>query len=130
MRALVVGGGSWGTAFAGVLARAGHPVELACRDARAVADLQARRENSRYLPGVRIEDAGRVEVVLRLPTFWCAPNFAYLMAYDAREQALRVSGVREVRVVGRMLSGRERGGFRHRRTPRWARGSGSRAGPG
>ena len=32
MRALVVGGGSWGTAFASVLARAGHRVELACRD--------------------------------------------------------------------------------------------------
>ncbi len=52
MRALVVGGGSWGTAFSGVLARAGHPVELACRDAAAVADLIAHRENRRYLPGV------------------------------------------------------------------------------
>ena len=57
MRALVVGGGSWGTAFAGVLARAGHRVELACRDAGAAADLAERRENRRYLPGVRIEDA-------------------------------------------------------------------------
>jgi hypothetical protein len=37
--------------------------------------------------------------VLRLPTFWCAPNFAYLMAYDAREQVLRVPGVRQARVV-------------------------------
>jgi metal-sulfur cluster biosynthetic enzyme len=52
-----------------------------------------------FLDSVRIEDEGRVEVVLRLPTFWCAPNFAYLMAYDAREQALRVPGVRQVRVV-------------------------------
>src|SRR3954447_5765100 len=56
MRALVVGGGSWGTAFAGVLARAGHPVELACRDPRAVAELTTRRENTRYLPGIRLED--------------------------------------------------------------------------
>jgi metal-sulfur cluster biosynthetic enzyme len=52
-----------------------------------------------FLDRVRIEDDGCVEVVLRLPTFWCAPNFAYLMAYDAREQALRVPGVRQVRVV-------------------------------
>src|SRR4051794_34846309 len=59
MRALVVGGGSWGTAFAGVLARAGHSVDLACRDPQAVADLTARRENTRYLPGVRLEDAVR-----------------------------------------------------------------------
>ncbi len=59
MRALVVGGGSWGTAFSGVLARAGHSVELACRDYEAVAELASRRENSRYLPGVRIENGVR-----------------------------------------------------------------------
>jgi glycerol-3-phosphate dehydrogenase (NAD(P)+) len=57
MRALVVGGGSWGTAFSGVLARAGHTVELACRDAEVVEELAARRENPRYLPGIRLEDA-------------------------------------------------------------------------
>jgi glycerol-3-phosphate dehydrogenase (NAD(P)+) len=57
VRALVVGGGSWGTAFAGVLARAGHEVELACRDEGAAAEMAARRENRRYLPGLRIEDA-------------------------------------------------------------------------
>jgi glycerol-3-phosphate dehydrogenase (NAD(P)+) len=56
VRALVVGGGSWGTAFAGVLARAGHRVELACRDADAAGELALRRENHRYLPGIRIED--------------------------------------------------------------------------
>jgi metal-sulfur cluster biosynthetic enzyme len=52
-----------------------------------------------FLDSVRIEDEGCVEVVLRLPTFWCAPNFAYLMALDAREVTLQVPGVRQVRVV-------------------------------
>ena len=52
-----------------------------------------------FLDSIHIEDEGCVEVVLRLPTFWCAPNFAYLMAFDAREQALGVPGVRRVRVV-------------------------------
>src|SRR6202158_3718969 len=52
-----------------------------------------------FLHSVRIEDEGNVEVVLRLPTFWCAPNFAYLMAYDARVATLGVPGVRQVRVV-------------------------------
>jgi metal-sulfur cluster biosynthetic enzyme len=52
-----------------------------------------------FLDSVRIEDEGCVEVVLRLPTFWCAPNFAYLMAFDARHQALQVPGVRQVRVI-------------------------------
>ena len=32
MRALVVGGGSWGTAFAWLLAEHGHETTLACRD--------------------------------------------------------------------------------------------------
>jgi len=52
-----------------------------------------------FLDSVRIEDEGCVEVVLRLPTFWCAPNFAYLMAFDAREATRRVPGVRHVRLV-------------------------------
>lgn len=51
-----------------------------------------------FVDSVRVE-RGRVEVVLRLPTFWCAPNFAYLMAHDAREQVLGVPGVGEVDVL-------------------------------
>jgi metal-sulfur cluster biosynthetic enzyme len=39
-----------------------------------------------------------VDVRLRLPTPFCAPNFAYLMAHDAREALLSVPGVREARV--------------------------------
>jgi len=40
-----------------------------------------------------------VDVRLRLPTPFCAPNFAYLMAHDAREALLSVPGVREARVT-------------------------------
>jgi metal-sulfur cluster biosynthetic enzyme len=40
-----------------------------------------------------------VSVRLRLPTFFCAPNFAYLMVADAREAVLSVPGVRSVSVV-------------------------------
>ena len=40
-----------------------------------------------------------VDVRLRLPTPFCAPNFAYLMANDAKEALLAVPGVREARVV-------------------------------
>jgi metal-sulfur cluster biosynthetic enzyme len=45
-----------------------------------------------------VEDGGRVRIELRLPTFWCAPNFAYLMAEDAREAVSGVEGVRHVEV--------------------------------
>jgi metal-sulfur cluster biosynthetic enzyme len=51
-----------------------------------------------FVERVRV-DGSAVEVVLRLPTFWCAPNFAYLMAHDAREQLRRLPGVAQVRVI-------------------------------
>lgn len=41
-------------------------------------------------------DGGRVEVHLRLPTSFCAPNFAYLMASDAKDAVADVPGVAEV----------------------------------
>ena len=40
-----------------------------------------------------------VGVRLRLPTYFCAPNFAYLMVADAKEAALSVPGVRRADVV-------------------------------
>jgi metal-sulfur cluster biosynthetic enzyme len=46
-----------------------------------------------------VRDGGDVDVHLRLPTPQCAPNFAFLMASDAREAVRRVSGVGEVGVV-------------------------------
>ena len=55
MRALVVGGGSWGTAFACVLARRGHVVTLGCRDPEAARAMARDRTNARYLPNVPLE---------------------------------------------------------------------------
>ncbi|MGH7749764.1 MAG: iron-sulfur cluster assembly protein, partial [Candidatus Dormibacteria bacterium] len=45
-----------------------------------------------------VDDDGRALVELRLPTFWCAANFAYLMAADARDAVAAVPGVRSVTV--------------------------------
>ena len=45
------------------------------------------------------QQAGRATIELRLPTFFCSPNFAYLMANDARDAVLQVAGVRSARVV-------------------------------
>ncbi|TML25804.1 MAG: hypothetical protein E6G30_09690 [Actinobacteria bacterium] len=58
-RAAVVGAGSWGTALACALARAGLQVDLGCRTAEQAAQLQWERENARYLPGVPLPDAVR-----------------------------------------------------------------------
>jgi metal-sulfur cluster biosynthetic enzyme len=44
-------------------------------------------------------DGGRVEVRLRLPTYFCAPNFAYLMVADTRAELEAVPGVERVHVA-------------------------------
>ena len=41
---------------------------------------------------------GRLTVELRLPTYWCAPNFSYLMAEDVRRELLTVKDIRDVTV--------------------------------
>jgi metal-sulfur cluster biosynthetic enzyme len=51
----------------------------------------------KFISGLQIE-GDSVDVRLRLPTPFCAPNFAYLMAHDAREALLAVPGVREAKV--------------------------------
>jgi metal-sulfur cluster biosynthetic enzyme len=44
-------------------------------------------------------DGDRVRVRLRLPTYFCAPNFAYLMVADADTAVRSVPGVRQAEVV-------------------------------
>src|ERR1700738_5535987 len=42
--------------------------------------------------------AGHASVALRLPTSWCAVNFAYLMAEDVRRALLDVEGISQASV--------------------------------
>jgi metal-sulfur cluster biosynthetic enzyme len=44
-------------------------------------------------------DGDAVAVRLRLPTYFCAPNFAFLMVDDARAALLALDGVGEVRIA-------------------------------
>jgi glycerol-3-phosphate dehydrogenase (NAD(P)+) len=79
MRTVVVGAGSWGTAFARVLAERGHDVTLAARDAEQARAIAETGHNPRYLPdvllagvaGTTIADAPLAEtdlVVLAVPS--------------------------------------------------------------
>ncbi len=52
----------------------------------------------KFVADLRVAE-GTVDVRLRLPTPFCAPNFAYLMVADAREAVLSVPGVRRARVA-------------------------------
>ncbi len=52
-----------------------------------------------FITSCDVSAGGDVDVRLRLPTPQCAPNFAYLMAADARNAVRRLPGAREVTVV-------------------------------
>ncbi len=52
----VVGGGSWGTALARVLAQNGHDITLYTRNVAQYEDLVVNNENTRYLPGVKLPE--------------------------------------------------------------------------
>lgn len=57
LRVAVLGGGSFGTVLANMAAENGHATTLWLRDAAQLAEMNATRENSRYLPGFRLCDA-------------------------------------------------------------------------
>ena len=50
----------------------------------------------RFIGSCAVSRGGDVEVMLRLPTPQCAPNFAFLMGADARRVVGEVEGVRDV----------------------------------
>ena len=51
-----------------------------------------------FVTDVTVDDAA-VAVRLRLPTYFCAPNFAYLMVADARRVVEGVAGVATARIL-------------------------------
>jgi metal-sulfur cluster biosynthetic enzyme len=52
-----------------------------------------------FVASCTLSDDGTAEVHLRLPTYFCAPNFAYLMVADAHDAVCAVPGVRRAVVV-------------------------------
>jgi metal-sulfur cluster biosynthetic enzyme len=49
-----------------------------------------------FVHTVDVTPAGNVEVHLRLPTSFCAPNFAYLMASDSKDVLVQLEWTRDV----------------------------------
>jgi glycerol-3-phosphate dehydrogenase (NAD(P)+) len=76
----VIGGGSWGTALAKVLADGPRTVRLWTRDPATAKDFNDHHENRRYLPGIKVPDnlvatssleeavAGALAIVAVLPS--------------------------------------------------------------
>ncbi|MDF9747752.1 iron-sulfur cluster assembly protein [Natrinema salsiterrestre] len=57
---------------------------------RSIVDLE-------YVDGIEI-DGPRVAVDLTLPTAWCSPAFAWMMAVDARDEVESLPAVEEARI--------------------------------
>lgn len=51
-----------------------------------------------FVRSIQGDAAGDVTIELRLPTYWCAANFSYLMASDVRRELLELPRVRSVTV--------------------------------
>jgi metal-sulfur cluster biosynthetic enzyme len=51
-----------------------------------------------FVTEVNIDSSNRVEIDFRLPTYWCAPNFAFLMASDMRDAVIALEWVKDVSV--------------------------------
>jgi glycerol-3-phosphate dehydrogenase (NAD(P)+) len=86
VRAVVVGGGSWGTAFARLLADRGHEVTLACRDPAQAAAIAESGRNPRYLTSVDLSD---IAAVAEAP----AGADVYVLAVPSRAFAEVVAGL-------------------------------------
>jgi metal-sulfur cluster biosynthetic enzyme len=52
-----------------------------------------------FVASCQVTGDGTVEVHLRLPTYFCAPNFAYLMVADAHDAVTAVPGVARAIIV-------------------------------
>jgi metal-sulfur cluster biosynthetic enzyme len=52
-----------------------------------------------FVASCQVSGRGRAVVRLRLPTFYCAPNFSYLMAADSYDAVMSVPGITEAEVL-------------------------------
>src|SRR5258708_30295562 len=52
-----------------------------------------------FVASCTVSPGGQATVRLRLPTYFCAPNFAYLMVADAYDAVTRVEGVTAAEVI-------------------------------
>lgn len=51
-----------------------------------------------FVNEVHVAD-GHVTVTYTVPTFWCAPNFVFMMSQDIRHEVAQVPGVTQVTVI-------------------------------
>src|SRR5256712_12122645 len=70
-----------------------------------------------FVKDLSVSEEGEVSLDLVTSTFWCSPNFVYLMLEEARDVVCRIPGITGVRVQleGHHDSNRINGGVKSRR---------------
>jgi glycerol-3-phosphate dehydrogenase (NAD(P)+) len=86
VRVAILGGGSFGTALAAHLARAGHSVRLWLRDAEVARAVKESRENPRYLPGVPLPDG--IDATQSMDEALAAAEMAFMAVPSASFRAV------------------------------------------
>jgi glycerol-3-phosphate dehydrogenase (NAD(P)+) len=91
---LVVGGGSWGTAFANYLALFGKKVKLWVREKEVIASILTKRENTIFLPDIQL--AANLDPVADLESAVCRADVVVLAVPSKfiRTVMLRIKNVR------------------------------------
>src|SRR5262252_3450457 len=89
----VIGTGGWGTALSVIWSQQGRQISLWGKDPHRIEQLRQTRENSAYLPGVKITDAVGLTSDLKV----CAE--AELIVFVTRSTALRETAA-QVKKIG------------------------------
>lgn len=69
-----------------------------CLSAVSDPELDEPITDMNFVESVEISELGAVRVEFRLPTYWCSPNFAFLMAFGIRSEVLALPWVRSATV--------------------------------
>src|SRR6266699_4875400 len=88
-----------GRAQADGLGPPGTPRVLAALEAVRDPELDEPITSLGFVASCTVSADGDVQVRLRLPTYFCAPNFAYLMVADAYDTVSALPGVRNAEVI-------------------------------
>ena len=83
MNVVVVGGGSWGTAFAWLLVEHGHDVTLACRDPEQAETIWKTGRNPRYLTNVDLSHVVATSVADANLVVVAVPSAAFRAVVEA-----------------------------------------------
>jgi len=89
----VIGAGSWGTALAGMLGEKHKNVVLWARSAKLADEMTERRENTAYLPGVKLPDSVKFTADVNVAAVDASIVVVVTPSHAMRETAAKLAGV-------------------------------------